>query len=201
VRCCDPEIHIEIGECHEDYRPTPKDAFLFARSSIRSYVDRTPAMLSREPGGSHPAVRGIPQYGDRQGVLRSWQKRLKYRRPGRPEPALIGCREPPGGLHCAVSLRRQPLGSVSRRRRERLLRVCPQASREGIQPSINNVFRVVPKWHYLGTTWIERILRRDSAGINYSSLGLDSNLGRRINGEVIRGPRHNLATVARLCRN
>lgn len=30
----------------------------------------------------------------------------------------------------------------------------------GIQPSIKNVHRMVPKGPYLGTTWIERILRK-----------------------------------------
>jgi hypothetical protein len=30
----------------------------------------------------------------------------------------------------------------------------------GIQPSIQNVYRVVPRGPYLGTTWIERILRK-----------------------------------------
>jgi hypothetical protein len=42
----------------------------------------------------------------------------------------------------------------------RVRQVVEQLLTRGIQPSIQNVYRAVPKAPYLGTTWIERILRK-----------------------------------------
>lgn len=42
----------------------------------------------------------------------------------------------------------------------RVRHVVEELLATGIQPSIQNVYRIVPKGPYLGTTWIERILRK-----------------------------------------
>jgi hypothetical protein len=37
VRCCDPELPIEIGDSYEDYGHSPDDTFQFARSPIKHH--------------------------------------------------------------------------------------------------------------------------------------------------------------------
>ena len=43
---------------------------------------------------------------------------------------------------------------------DRVRHVVVQLLAKGIQPSLQNVYRAVPKGPYLGTTWIQSILRK-----------------------------------------